>query len=149
MADQYVIAGLKAKRTEMAGVIEHHQSELTRLTRSLLHLDETLRLFAPDIKIESLPVKTYRDGYFLFESGECQRMVLDIMRENGGNMTSRQITEEIIQRKDWEMSQQMIIRVQKSVISSADTLIRRGIVDELAVQDGSVLRKGSRLWRIA
>ena len=35
MAESHVVSGLVSKRAEMAGLIEHHQKEITRLSSDL------------------------------------------------------------------------------------------------------------------
>ena len=48
MADPHVVTALIAKRAEIDGEIERTEKRLRGLRDALEHIDETLRLFAPD-----------------------------------------------------------------------------------------------------
>jgi hypothetical protein len=46
MSESHVVSGLVAKRSELAGLIDHHQKEIDRLTGDLVHLDAAIKLFS-------------------------------------------------------------------------------------------------------
>ena len=48
MSESHVVCGLVAKRSELAGQVEAHRSELVRLQSAVAHLDYTIKLFAPE-----------------------------------------------------------------------------------------------------
>ena len=47
MAESHVVSALVAKRAEIAGVIAQTERQLGQFRADLVHLDATLRLFAP------------------------------------------------------------------------------------------------------
>lgn len=117
MTESHVVSGLVAKRGEMAGLIEHHQKAIIRLSADLAHLDATIKLFSPDFDLRTVRAKAHRRRSSLFAPGECQRLVLEIFREAGGaELSSRQIAEALIQRKGLENSIEMIEQMQKTAI---------------------------------
>lgn len=117
MAESHVVSGLVAKRSEMAGLIDHHQKSIIRLSADLAHLDATIKLFSPDFDLRTVRAKAHRRRSSLFSPGECQRLVLEIFREAGGTeLSSRQIAESLVQRKGLENSTQTIEQMQKTAV---------------------------------
>ena len=80
MAESHVVSGLVAKRSEMAGLIQHYQSEIARVSGDLRHLDATIKLFAPEFDLRTVRAKEHRERNQYFRQGERPRMVLDILR---------------------------------------------------------------------
>ena len=111
MAESHVVSALVAKRTEMAGLIDHHKKEMAHLAGDLAHLDATLKLFSPEIDLRTLRAKEHRTRSSFFRPRECQRMVLDIFREaDGAALSSRQIGEALVARKGLEPTTDLIER---------------------------------------
>ena len=48
MAESHVVSALVSKRAEIAGLIARTERQLGQFRADLVHLDATLRLFAPD-----------------------------------------------------------------------------------------------------
>jgi hypothetical protein len=125
MAEAHVVTALTAKRSEMAGLIEHHKKAIAQLSSDLSHVDATLKLFAPEFDLRTLRPKEYRERNRYFWPGECQRMVLDIFREaTGAELSSRQIGEALIARKGLDTSPAMIEQMQKNAIAVVRRLER-------------------------
>ncbi|WP_374690774.1 hypothetical protein [Accumulibacter sp.] len=115
MAESHVVAALKTKRAELAGLIEHHRKEMGRLADDLAHLDATLELFSPEIDLRTIRIKAHRVRNRFFRPGECQRMVLDIFREaQGGALSSRQIGEALTARRGLEATTVMIEQMRSN-----------------------------------
>jgi hypothetical protein len=117
MAESHVVSGLIAKRADMAGMIGHHKKEMERLMGALGHLDATIKLFAPEFDLRTVRAKEHRQRNRYFRSGECHRLVLEIFRDAPGPLSSRQIAEQIIERKQMEPSTTLIEQMQKNAIA--------------------------------
>lgn len=144
MAETHVVSRLVAKRSEIAGLVAHHQQQIARLSGDLQHLDATLKLFDPEIDLRTLRVKEHRKRNSFFKPGECQRMVLDIFREaQGMALSSRQIGEHLAQRKGLPNTTEMIEQMQKNTIAIVKRLEDAGTV-QAAGMDGQ-----GRTWRLA
>lgn len=144
MAETHVVSGLVEKRSELAGLVAHHQQQIVRLGCDLQHLDATLKLFAPEIDLRTLRPKEYRQRNSYFKPGECQRCVLDTFREaNGAALSSRQIGEQLAQRKDLPMTPEMIEQMQKNALAVVKRLENIGTLVP-AGKDGT-----GRTWRLA
>ena len=144
MAESHVVTALVAKRSEMAGLIEHYKKEMARLAGDMTHLDATLKLFSPEIDLRTLRATAYRTRNANFQKGECQRMVLDIFREaNGAALSSRGITDSLVARKELDADTAQIASLQRNVLTVLHRLEAAGTLAP-AGRDGQ-----GTLWRVA
>lgn len=110
-----VLHALVRKRAEIAGQIEHNQLALRRLIAELDHLDATIRIFEPSIDVGRIASKPVPPRHAAFK-GEVTRIVLKMLREAQGPLTSRDIarqlmTERGLDNNDKELSVLMVKRV--------------------------------------
>ena len=99
MAEPHVIGALRNKRAELAGVVSQLERQLSRQQADLTHLDATLRLFDPTIRVTEIrPRRQYLRNTW-FRHGECLRLIYDVPREAGQPVTTRDLTERIMQIK--------------------------------------------------
>jgi hypothetical protein len=89
MAESHVVSGLVAKRGELAGEAERHRRALDRLAEKLRHLDATIRLFAPDYALGGIRATQRRRTRRWFGPGECQRLVLEVLRDAAGRCLTK------------------------------------------------------------
>lgn len=104
MAEPHVVFALKAKRQEISGYIDHLNSELAQARTSLVHIDASLRLFGYELSPEELPPKRYSTTAQLFDRGELQRTIFDLLRAKSEGMTVPDLTATIISKKEWDGS---------------------------------------------
>ena len=57
MAEPHVLSALKAKRAEIAGLIDHHQQAINQARVDLTHIDATLRIFGYAEDPGAIPAK--------------------------------------------------------------------------------------------
>ncbi|MDD2661638.1 MAG: hypothetical protein PHY54_18460 [Methylococcales bacterium] len=128
MAESHVVSGLVAKRSKLAGLVQHYQTEISRITGDLSHIDATIKLFAPEFDLRTVRTKEHRERNQYFKLGECQRMTLDILREADSALTSRQIAADMLRRKALELSAEKIELFQKSSLAVLKRLEDKGLV---------------------
>jgi len=126
MPESHVISGLVDKRSEIAGLIEHHRKEMVRLAGNMAHLDATLKLFVPEIDLRTLRVKRHRARNNLFQPGEMPRFILDTLRRAGTPLTSRTLAEQVIAAKGLASSPDLQAGIQNSLLTSLKTLANKG-----------------------
>lgn len=143
MAESHVVTGLVAKRAELAGQIDFHRKALDKIGDDLRHIDATIKLFAPEFDLRTVKATAHRTRNQHFKSGEVPRSTLDVLREHGGAMTSRQIVETILLRKGIEPSNEHIAQLQKGVLAVLRVQEARQIV-VLADSIGT-----ARAWKLA
>ncbi len=79
-----VASALAHKRAEIAGMIARTQQlGSANIALDLVHLDGTIRLFAPAMEPETIPPKRIRQSDFWFEPGGLSRRLLDALRRAG------------------------------------------------------------------
>lgn len=141
MGHTYAISGLVGKRSEMAGLIEHHQKEIERLRQGLYQIDAAIRLFDPSYRIRSIKTKEYRRYSRIFKKGECYRLCLDALHRADDVLSTTLITEIIMHKKSVPQEQQST--VTDSVNNSLRFAERRGIVQRVGMDGVSIQ------WKLA
>ena len=81
MAESLIVSSLVAKRAEVTGQIISYQAEISRLQKSLSHLDGSIKLFAPEYDLRTIKAKRTNKRNQYFAQGEAQRITLDVMRD--------------------------------------------------------------------
>ena len=109
---------------------------------NLGHLDGSIKLFAPDYKLEGIRAKRSRRRNQFFRQGECQRLVLEIFRDAEEPLSVRHIAEVLLQRKGLEVTPAMIEQMSKNT---------RGVVMRLAgnnVVQSAGANGTSKTWKV-
>ena len=143
MGQTHIVSGLVTKRAEIDGQIIARLAEIKDLKQVLHHLDRTIKVFSPEFDLRTIRATRTNTRNALFQHGEAQRLVLGVMREYGEAMTSRQITDAIIDSKGFEALSSTITQVQKDVSNILRRLERKEVV-VLSDSNDAILH-----WRIA
>ncbi|MDG5489054.1 hypothetical protein NYR55_10555 [Sphingomonas sp. BGYR3] len=96
------LEALKRKRAEITGQIARCHADLAKLSADLEHLDETLRLFAPDFVAESVLPKVFTPPKSWSKRGEMSRAVLSILRVAKGPRSTRENAAQIVAQRGLE-----------------------------------------------
>jgi hypothetical protein len=97
MAKPHFIDTLRNKRAELAGLISQFERQLSHQRADLAHLDSTLRLFDPTIRLSEIRPRRRDVRKTWFRRGECLRLIYDALREAGQPITTRDLSERIMQ----------------------------------------------------
>jgi len=143
MSESHVVSGLVAKRAEMSGLIQKYQSEIDRILSEISHIDATIKLFSPEYDLRSIRAKKRRVQNKYFKPGECPRLVLDILRKAECSITSRQISEAMLQAKGLEPNAEMIDQMQRNALGVLKILENKRLVVQ-GMPEGL-----ARTWMIA
>jgi hypothetical protein len=117
MAESHVVSGLVAKRGELAGEAEHCRRELRRLADELGHLDATIRLFDPDYDLGGIRARRRRSAHHWFGPGECQRLVLEVLRDAAGPLSDQGVTAAVVARKGMQDRPEVLAPLQKTALA--------------------------------
>ncbi len=128
MTDSHVVSGHVAKRSELVGQIEAFQSEITRLQSAISYLDGSIKLFAPDYDLRTIKGKRTNQRNQYLEHGEGQRITLDILRMAGNALCSREIANQILERKGIQADAHVIAQIQKNILAVLHRLKERNAV---------------------
>ena len=143
MAESHVVSGLLSKREEIVGQIATIQAEIGRLQGALTHLDNTIKLFSPQYDLRTIKGKRTYTKSKNFERGEAQRMTLDVLRELKKPLCSREIVDELLERKNIESTTATIVNLQKNILTILHSLEKRNIIVQVDNAGGSLK------WKIA
>ena len=141
MAESHVVSALVAKRGELAGEMQRYRRALRRLDEQLGHLDATIRLFAPDYDLSSVRPRQRRIGPRRFAQGECQRLVLEALREAPEPLSDRQVASAVAARKGVEAQSPAGAGLEKTTLATLRRLAQKGAIRPL------VLPNGRRAWQ--
>ena len=139
MDELALVSGLVAKRGELSGEAEHHRREFERLVQEVTHLDATIALFDPSYQVERVGRRRCLRRQQRFGSGECQRLVLEVLRDAAGPMSDRAIARRLVAHKGWDPSRGLG-PVQKTVLAVLRRLAAKGVAPSV------VLGGGARAW---
>ena len=142
MAEPHVVAALKDKRAELAGVIADLEKRIAGHRVDLVHLDATLRMFAPDTEAAEIKPKAVRRRNAWFGQGECARLVYGILRTAARPMTSRAIAAALMTARGLDPADH---RTRELIQKTAHGVLKRAVPAVVAVTTaGQALA-----WRVA
>jgi hypothetical protein len=146
MPESHVVSGLVAKRSELAGMIEHYMQEIKRMDADLKHLDATIKLFDPDYDLRAIRAKKHRKKNVYFKPGECARLVLDVLREADCVLTTEKVALAVMAKKRLDSDDAELVRfVKHAAITALRNQANRGLLkDSGLAPDGVTLQ-----WALA
>jgi hypothetical protein len=136
MVESHVVSGLVAKRGELAGEAERHRRELHRLADELVHLDATIRLFAPDDDLGGIRVRRRRHRHQWFKPGECQRLVLEVLRDAPGPLSDHGVRAAVAVRKGLQDRPEVLASLHKTTQAVLRRLAGKGVARAVGLADG-------------
>lgn len=138
MADSQVVSGLVAKRAELAGEEQRYRRELQRLADELSHLDAAIHLFDPHYDLGSIRARKQRGPRTQwFGSGECQRLVLETLRDAAEPLSGHALARALAAHKGREGRREVLTAVNKTAMAVLRRLLSKGVVCRTALPDGT------------
>jgi hypothetical protein len=131
---------LTSKRGELVGQMEDRRRELKQLGEELAHLEATMRLFDPQWVLDPLAVRRRGRRRQFFRAGECQRLVLDALREAEAAIPEQALVAGLLRAKGLEDQTEALPVIRKTVLAVLRHLARKGIVHS------RLLGGGARAW---
>lgn len=126
MAKSMVVSGLVSKRSELVSMLEHYVQEVDRLDAELKHLDATIKLFAPEIDLRTLPIKRFVEANKIFRQGESNRLMLEVLREAGGKLNTQEIAQRIAEKK--KLDESKVKGIRDTILDTLRRAEKKGIV---------------------
>jgi len=142
MAESHVVSALVNKRAEIAGMIARTEQQLGQFRADLVHLDATIRLFAPGMEPKTIPAKRIRQSDLWFEQGELSRRVLDALRRAGEPIRAPDLVKAVMNKGLDPADRPSFARVQWKIRDTLNRLNKRGLLASDGTGQGV-------LWRIA
>ena len=99
MSETHVVSALRKKRAEIAGHVHDLEKKVKTWRARLAHIDETIKIFSPNMDPEAIPPKrTYRRARY-FSRGEFARLCLDALRKADRPLTTAEILASVLEAK--------------------------------------------------
>jgi hypothetical protein len=144
MAESHVVSALVDKRAELAGQIVRVEQQLGQFRADLVHIDATIRLFAPDLVPETIQPKVIRQRDGWFEPREVKRRVLDTLRRSAQPMAAPGLVRAVMSERGLDPADRSAFaKVQSKVGANLRQLAARGVLIR------STGKHGTALWGIA
>jgi hypothetical protein len=137
MAESHVVSGLLAKRGELAGEAEHCRREPHRLAGEWGHRDATIRVLDPHYDLGGIGPRTRRRGQRWFGPGECQRVVLEVLRDAAGPLSDQGVTMAIAGRKGLQDRPEALAALQRTTLAVLRRLAGKGAVRAVGAADAA------------
>lgn len=143
MTQSQVVSALVAKRGELAGEVRQHRRELQRLAEELGHLEAAIRLFDPSHVLG--PVRPSQRGPRTqwFGPGECQRLVLETLRDAPQPVSANALGEALMARKGLASTPDGLAAVNKTALAVLRRLVSKGVARR------RVLAEGTWAWELS
>lgn len=140
-SNQYAAAAIRERRAELAGEITTLESRLRHLRESLVHVDATLRMFAPGYDPATIAPKRPYKRVKLFGAGKLNWLILAALRKAGKPLTTLEVVASIVADLGYgdDAAKGMKNRVRANLLY-------------LAKVRGSVVKEGDRataVWSLA
>jgi hypothetical protein len=139
------VAGLVAKRSEIAGKIDAGREELKQLIVDLDHIDAAIRLFDPNYDIGGIRPKPVHPAQIV-RRGDSIRLIFDLLRAAPEPMTTKQIALQVMAARGLNaIDDALVLTITRRVGASLRGYKENGAVR--SIRDG---RYGKYdLWEIA
>ena len=109
MNDPHVVTALVAKRAELAGKIEHHQATVRQLMIDLDAIDQSLRIFKPDIELDDINPKPMPPRHAAFK-GEVSRIVLATLRDAKRPCSTQELTMHVMAGRGMNTADKRLVK---------------------------------------
>ena len=137
-----VLSGLLRKRQEIATEIDNQQALLHALVSDIDAVDATIRMFAPDLDITTVCVRTAPKRHCV-RPGDMSKLLMTLLRENG-QMSHRQLTLKVMEHRGLNVADKALRVVMRNRVgASLRGLKKRGTLE---TSEGA---KGLVLWALA
>lgn len=143
MTKSHVVLGLVAKYREVRGQINEIRKELDRLEEQAQALHLSIKLFDSDYDVRAVrPKRKKVANQFFPVAGECTRFVLDVLREASGPLSTSEITDLAVERKNFENPDRQSLRA--CIMTTLSHQRKKEVVVEAGRDDIGTIR-----WRLA
>lgn len=103
MNSTHAISGLVKKRSALAGEIEHHQKQAEKLRREFDSIGRAIKVLDPDYRLERIKPRQFKRRNVFFKSGECSRIVLEVLRDAHWHYTTYEVAVKVAEASQLDL----------------------------------------------
>ena len=145
MAESHVITALVSKRSELAGLLEHHEEAIQQLRDDITAIEVSIKIFKPDYDLRTIKTKAYRTTNEYFQPREANRLILEVLRAAGEPIDTGEITKRIAAKKGYKLEDIDYTKFQAYLLGVLSRQKRKGVIHEV----GRVGAKRVILWELS
>lgn len=143
MENEHVLSGLMKKRAEIAGELEAAQAAVRRLIIDLDAIDQTIRLFDPEIDLAEIRPKPLPPRHAAYK-GEVARIIFATLRDAHHPMTAEELTQHVMAERDLNTADKRLLRtVTKRVHACLRHYRTKGVLQSAPGPGGRMLWKAT------
>lgn len=94
---------------ELGGRLEHHQAQVRQIVIEIDALDQTLRLFDPDVELAEIKPKPLPPRHAAYK-GEVARIVLSTLREAGRPCSTQELTMHVMAERGMNTADRRLVK---------------------------------------
>ena len=144
----HTLSGLVGKRAEIAARIVDTRAALRQLIVDLDNIDAAIRIFSPGYNVEAIKPKAPTAPYGVSFRGEFVRLILDMMRDAKGPVTTREIAAHVMRQRGLNTADAAQVALfNRRTRALLYHYQARGVVR--AVQGNEVGRRRFNWWELA
>lgn len=123
-APDLMVAGLIAKRTELAVQIEALQRQVKAITAQFDRVEATIRIFEPDMDFGELMIRPVPPPHNAFK-GEVMRILLATLREASAPLSTGDLTEILMRARGLPVDDKRLRHTMLERVGSSLNSLRR------------------------
>ena len=128
MNSTHAISGLVKKRSALAGEIEHHQKQAEKLRREFDSIGRAIKVLDPDYRLERIKPRQFKRRNVFFKSGECSRIVLEVLRDAHWHYTTYEVAVKVAEASQLDLDDVQFKAFTATVRTALNGLRARNIV---------------------
>ena len=128
MKNTHAIAGLVKKRSTLAGDIEHHQKQAEKLRHEFDSIGRAIKVLDPDYRLERIKPRRFKRRNAFFKSGECGRVVLEVLRDAQWHYTTHEVAVTVAEARELDLDDVQFKALTATVRTALKGLKARNIV---------------------
>lgn len=141
MEGDHLMSGLMKKRAELAGELEGAQALVRKLIIELDAVDQTIRIFNPDMDLEEIRPKPLPPRHAAYK-GEVARIIFGALRDAHHPMTTQELAQHVMVERDLNSADKRLLRtVAKRVNACLRHYRTRGVLQSAPGPGGRILWK--------
>lgn len=138
---EHVINGLVKKHAELDGHIDYHKAQIKELTEGMKSIGEAIKVIEPEFNLREIKAKQHKPNNRFFKSREATQLLLDGMRESGGEASTLDLLASVALKKGIDvdsLSYEERRAFKATLFTITKRLQKRGVVKELR-REGAVI----------
>lgn len=141
MAESHVVSGLVSKCSELTGKLDYHQSQIKQIESDIAALQSAIKVMDSDFDLRTIKGKQHREKNAFFKQGEGNTLLMSLIRENPGPVTTTELVEKAAEIKGYDLAEINRRAFTASLFVILKRLQEKGIVEEVGRKDNVIIWK--------